>query len=78
MKAKDWVKENPGKAAVVSASLILGIRAGAAFPGLDLVLLGTHPHWLTHSALPVWGLKKASEKFDEYLKNRSSESPRAN
>ena len=28
MKAKDWVKENPGKAAVVSASLILGIRGG--------------------------------------------------
>src|SRR5499427_8365556 len=70
LKAKDWVKENPGKAAVVSASLILGIRAGAAFPGLDLVLLGTHPHWLTHSALPVWGLKKASEKFDEYLKRQ--------
>ena len=70
LKAKDWVKENPGKAAVVSASLILGIRAGAAFPGLDLVLLGTHPHWLTHSALPVWGLKKASEKFDEYLKKQ--------
>ena len=70
LKAKDWVKENPGKAAVVSASLILGIRAGAAFPGLDVVLLGTHPHWLTHSALPVWGLKKASEKFDEYLKKQ--------
>lgn len=67
MKAKDWVKENPGKAAVVSFSLILGIRMGAAFPGLDAVLLGSHPHWLTHSALPVLGLKKASEKFDEYL-----------
>ena len=72
MKAKDWVKENPGKAAVVTASLVLGIRAGAAFPGLDIVLLGTHPHWLTHSALPVWGLKKASEKFDEYLKRQEA------
>jgi hypothetical protein len=70
VKAKEWVKENPGKAAVVTASLVLGIRAGAAFPGLDVVLLGTHPHWLTHSALPVWGLKKASEKFDEYLKKQ--------
>lgn len=70
MKAKEWVKENPGKTAVISASLILGIRAGAALPGLDVVLLGTHPHWLTHSALPVWGLKKASEKFDEYLKKQ--------
>jgi ElaB/YqjD/DUF883 family membrane-anchored ribosome-binding protein len=72
IKAKDWVKENPGKAAAVTASLVLGIRAGAAFPGLDVVLLGTHPHWLTHSALPVWGLKKASEKFDEYLKKQEA------
>jgi hypothetical protein len=72
VKAKEWAKENPGKAAVVTASLVLGIRAGTAFPGLDVVLLGTHPHWLTHSALPVWGLKKASEKFDEYLKKQEA------
>jgi hypothetical protein len=70
LKARDWIKENPGKAAVVSVSLVLGIRAGAAFPGLDAVLLGSHPHWLTHSALPVWGLRKASEKFDDYLKKQ--------
>jgi hypothetical protein len=69
-KARDWIKENPGKAAVVSVSLVLGIRAGAAFPGLDAVLLGAHPHWLTHSALPVWGIHKASEKFDNYLKKQ--------
>jgi len=72
IKAKDWVKENPGKAAAVSFSLILGVRMGASFPGLDAVLLGSHPHWLTHSALPVWGLKKASEKFDEYLKRQEA------
>jgi hypothetical protein len=70
LKARDWIKENPGKAAVVSVSLVLGIRAGAAFPGLDSVLLGSHPHWLTHSALPVYGLRKASEKFDDYLKEQ--------
>lgn len=70
IKARDWIKENPGKAAVVSVSLVLGIRAGAAFPGLDAVLLGSHPHWLTHSALPVYGLRKASEKFDGYLKKQ--------
>ena len=70
LKARNWIKENPGKAAVVSVSLVLGIRAGAAFPGLDAVLLGSHPHWLTHSALPVWGLHKASEKFDGYLKKQ--------
>ena len=72
MKAKAWVKENPGKAAAVSFSLILGVRLGASFPGIDAVLLGSHPHWLTHSALPVIGLKKASEKFDEYLKKQEA------
>jgi hypothetical protein len=72
IKAKDWVKENPGKAAAVSFSLILGVRMGASFPGLDAVLLGSHPHWLTHSALPVWGLKKAYEKFDEYMKKQEA------
>jgi len=70
LKARDWIKENPGKAAVVSVSLVLGIRAGAAFPGLDAVLLGSHPHWLTHSALPVWGLHKAADKFDSYLQKQ--------
>ena len=70
LKARDWIKENPGKAAVVSVSLVLGIRAGSAFPGLDAVLLGAHPHWLTHSALPVYGLNKAFEKFDGYLKKQ--------
>lgn len=71
-KAKDWVKENPGKAAAVTFSLVLGVRLGASFPGLDAILLGAHPHWLTHSALPVLGLKKASEKFDEYLKRQEA------
>jgi ElaB/YqjD/DUF883 family membrane-anchored ribosome-binding protein len=70
MKAKEWVKENPGKAAAVSFSLILGVRLGASFPGIDAVLLGSHPHWLTHSALPVLGLKKVSEMFDEYLQKQ--------
>jgi hypothetical protein len=67
LKARDWIKENPGKAAMVSVSLVLGVRMGSSFPGLDAVLLGSHPHWLTHSALPVYGLRKASEKFDSYL-----------
>jgi hypothetical protein len=72
LKAKDWVKENPGTAAAISVSLVLGIRAGASFPGIDAILLGGHPHWLTHSALPVWGLKKAYDKFDEYLKKQEA------
>src|SRR5437016_574871 len=70
LKAKDWVKANPGKAAAVSFSLILGVRMGTSLPGIDAVLLGSHPHWLTHSALPVWGLRKAFESFDGYLKKQ--------
>lgn len=70
LKARDWIKENPGKAAVVSFSLVLGVRMGASFPGLDAVLLGSHPHWLTHSALPVYGIRKVSEKFDNYLRKQ--------
>jgi hypothetical protein len=69
-KAGGWIRENPGKAALVTFSLVVGVRAGAAFPGLDAVLLGSHPHWLTHSALPVYGLRKASEKFNQYLKRQ--------
>jgi len=34
------------------------------------VLIGSHPHWFTHSALPVYGLRKAGEKFDNYLKKQ--------
>jgi outer membrane murein-binding lipoprotein Lpp len=70
LKARNWIKENPGKAALVSVSLVMGVRAGAAFPGLDAVLLGAHPHWLTHSALPVYGLRKVSEKFNGYLQQQ--------
>ena len=33
LKARDWIKENPGKAAAVTFSLVLGVRMGAAFPG---------------------------------------------
>lgn len=71
-KAAGWVKENPGKTALVTVSLVMGIRTGAAFPGLDAVLIGSHPHWLTHSALPVYGLRKVSEKFDSYLRKQET------
>ncbi len=70
IKAGGWVKKNPGKAALVTFSLVTGVRLGASFPGIDAVLLGAHPHWFTHSALPVYGLRKASEKFDGYLKKQ--------
>jgi len=70
LKAREWIKENPGKAAAVSFSLVLGVRLGASFPGLDAVLLGAHPHWLTHSALPIFGVRKLSERFDGYLRKQ--------
>ncbi|HKZ79100.1 MAG TPA: hypothetical protein VJ124_12420 [Pyrinomonadaceae bacterium] len=70
LRARDWIKENPGKAAVVSFSLVMGVRAGAAFPGIDAVLLGSHPHWLTHSALPVYGLRKLGDKLDSHLRKQ--------
>jgi hypothetical protein len=43
LKARDWIKENPGKAAAVTFSLVLGVRMGAAFPGVDAVLLAHTP-----------------------------------
>ena len=70
VKGRDWIRENPGKAGRVSVSLVLGVRMVASLPGLDAVLLGSHPHWLTHSALPVYGLRKVSEKFDSYLRSQ--------
>lgn len=69
-KAATWAQENPLKAGAVTASVVLGIPLGAAFPSLDAVLFGAHPHWFTHSALPVYGLRKAGEKFDEYLQKQ--------
>ena len=66
----DWARENPKQAIVVTLSLAVGVRAGAALPGLDAVFLGSHPHWFTHSALPVYALRKAGEKFDGYLRER--------
>ena len=70
LKAREWIKENPGKASLVSFSLVLGVRMGAALPGIDAVLLGAHPHWLTHSALPIFGARKLSEKFNDYLRKQ--------
>jgi hypothetical protein len=70
LKAREWIKENPGKAALVSFSLVMGVRVGTALPGLDAVLLGVHPHWLTNSALPIFGARKLSEKFNDYIRKQ--------
>jgi len=69
-RAYDWARQNPKQAIVVTLSLAAGLRGGAAFPGLDGILLGAHPHWLTHSALPVWVVRKAGQKFEDYLRER--------
>jgi hypothetical protein len=69
-RAYDWARQNPKRAIVVTLSLAAGIRGGAAFPGLDAVLLGGHPHWFTHSALPVWAMRRLTKKFDSYVRER--------
>lgn len=69
-RAYDWARQNPKQAIAVTLSLAAGVRLGAAFPGLDGVLLGAHPHWLTHSALPVWAMRRLGKKFDSYLSER--------
>lgn len=62
-KAAAWTIENPWKAAGTGASVLFGLRLGSAVPFLST-------HWLPNSALPVWGLKKASDQFNQYLTHR--------
>ncbi|MFN7946692.1 MAG: hypothetical protein U0Z53_15175 [Blastocatellia bacterium] len=72
-KTREWIKNNPGKTAVVSLSLIAGIRAGsAALPNLGVTILGAGAanNWLLHSSLPIIGLRKVTERYHEYLKEQ--------
>jgi hypothetical protein len=71
-KARIWVKENPGKAAVVSFSMIAGTRVGSAVSGLGATVLGAGAsgHWFFHSALPIVGIRKLTEKYNDYLKEQ--------
>jgi hypothetical protein len=71
-RAYDWARKNPGRAVTVTLSVAAGVRLGTAFPSIDGVLLGAHPHWFTHSALPVWALRRAGKKFDSYLRERET------
>ncbi len=59
-KAATWTQENPLQAVGTGFSILLGLRLGSAMPFLST-------NWLPNSALPVWGLKKASEQFEKYL-----------
>jgi hypothetical protein len=71
-KARVWIKENPGKSAVVTLSLIAGIRAGSALPELGATILGAGAagNWFFHSALPIVGMRKLTERYNEYLKEQ--------
>jgi len=71
-KARAWIKENPGKTAVVSFSMIAGIRAGSALSNLGVTILGAGAanNWFFHSALPIVGIRKLTEKYNEYLKEQ--------
>jgi hypothetical protein len=71
-KARAWIKENPGKSAVVTFSMIAGVRMGSALPSLGVTILGAGAanNWLFHSALPIVGLRKLTEKYNDYLKEQ--------
>lgn len=71
-KARVWIKEHPGATAVVSLSLIAGVRLGAALPDLGVTILGAGAanNWFFHSALPIVGLRKLTEKYDGYLREQ--------
>lgn len=71
-KARVWIKENPGKTAVVSFSMIAGTRIGSALPELGATILGAGGagNWFFNSALPIVGIRKLTEKYNEYLKEQ--------
>jgi hypothetical protein len=70
--SRKWISENPGKATVVTLSLLAGARGGAAWPGLDVTILGAGSagHWLFHSAAASYGMYKLSDRYMKYLKDR--------
>jgi len=72
--ARAWVKDNPGKTAIVSLALIAGARAGSAFSALDVTLLGAGGagNWFFHSAIVPYGLRKLSEKYEGHLKSQET------
>jgi len=62
-KASGWIQDNPVQAATTGASMAIGAGLGVVFTGIS-------SHWLFNSALPAWSVKKISEQFNGYLKNR--------
>lgn len=70
--ARRWAKRNPGKAAVVSLAFIAGTRAGSAFSALDVTLLGAGGagNWMFHSAIVPYGMRKLSERYEQFIKKQ--------
>src|SRR5262245_55325229 len=59
-KTGQWIQENPLKAIGSGVSVAAGSIGGLIFTGLG-------SHWFFSSALPVWGVKKVSDYYLEYL-----------
>ncbi len=57
------MQEVPLQAAIRGVSLAVGAGLVVAFTGIS-------SHWLFNSALPAWSVQKASEQFQNYLKNQ--------
>jgi hypothetical protein len=70
--ARGWIRENPGKATIVTLSLIAGTRAGSAWPALDVAILGAGAsgHWFFHSAVAAYGMRKLSDRYMAFLKEQ--------
>jgi ElaB/YqjD/DUF883 family membrane-anchored ribosome-binding protein len=62
-KTTDWISEKPIQAATTGVSMAVGAGLGVVFTGIS-------SHWLFNSALPAWSVQKASEQFQNYLKNQ--------
>src|SRR5262245_16504658 len=52
--------------------MIAGVRVGAALPNLAVTILGAGAanNWFFHSALPIVGIRKLTEKYNDYLKEQ--------
>ncbi len=62
-QTSDWIAEKPLQAATTGVSMAVGAGLGVVFTGIS-------SHWLFNSALPAWSVQKASEQFQNYLKNQ--------
>jgi hypothetical protein len=73
-KGRVWIKENPGKTAIVSFAMIAGVRAADVLPTLGMTILGSGGagSWFFHSALPIVGIGKLTEKYNAYLKEQEN------